>query len=237
MSNSTKCIISFAIGGIIGAAISFLLTKHICEKQCSEVIEGIREFYEKESKEEKKIKEIEEDYTEFVRKTAKEYVPPAWTDYNKIVPGSIYSDPTCQSVNGSELGVEDGEEYPEDFEDDGGTLHPEELEKEKLKIEPIHKDVGDDPEPYIIAEEEYFAEDGICQRDCLTYYEGDGVIADDMDDPVDPELIGVDNIALLEERDVIYVKNFECGMKWEICKAKGSFNDLMLGEMEGPGEN
>lgn len=234
MTNTAKCVISFAVGGLIGAGISFLVTKHICEKQCQDIIDGIRDFYKKEDDEDKKIRQIEDDYTDFVRKNAREYVPPAWTDYSKIAP-------PCQVDNPPkflELSVEDGEEFPEDFEDDGEDMHPEDSVEVEEKIRPLRpKTIGSDPEPYIITEEEYFEEDGICQRDSLTYYEKDGVITDDMDDPVDVELIGIDNIALLEDRDVIYVKNFECGMKWEICKTRGSFHDLMLSEMEHIDEN
>lgn len=223
---SKEKVLFFGLGAIVGAAVSFFVTRHLCEKQAQQINNEVRNYY---ANKEPKKQFVEEDYSEFVRATRNiTPVPPEKVDYAGI--SSRYVQ--CSPPELSEVSLEDGEEYDPDYEDDGEDMHPEDSVEEELIIKPLHKEVGDDPEPYIITYQEYASEDGMFQRDDLTFYARDGVIADNLDEPVDPELIGIDNIALLETKDTIYVKNFECGMKWEIVKVDASFHDLMTGETQ-----
>lgn len=112
-------------------------------------------------------------------------------------------------------------------------LHPEDTDEEQplaIVQVPDH-----DPPPYLITADEYLYDlnhsDCLYQQDCLTYYMGDDVLADDEETVLDHELVGEENLQVLKDGDdVIFVRNVECGMEWEIQKAESAWVDFFKEE-------
>jgi len=89
--------------------------------------------------------------------------------------------------------------------------------------------------PYIIAKHEYDENDEHFNQVTLTYYEGDGVLADERDDKIDDidEMVGNDNIPRFGHRsndnNVLYVRNHQFGLDIEIVRDQRKYSELVLG--------
>jgi len=89
--------------------------------------------------------------------------------------------------------------------------------------------------PYIIAKHEYDENDENFNQVTLTYYEGDGVLADERDDKIDDidEMVGNDNIPRFGHRsdddNVLYVRNHRFGLDMEIIRDQRRYAELVLG--------
>lgn len=216
MNKTTVGLLAFIGGGIVGAVVGVLATRQTFQKQCNEMCDEIRKYYASETREAKEAAQaIGEQYMEKVYGSRKDFKPPEPIAYHKIY--SQY--------------LKDKPEYIPDPEED---MHPEDTDEPDLPVRPSTPD--SDPEPYIITEEEFFHDDGLFVRDNLTYWVKDDLLTDDHDDEVDKELVGIKNLQTLVESDeeVIYVKNYECGMKWEICKELKSWEAYYSGVPDGP---
>lgn len=219
MNKTAIGIISFIGGGIVGAVVGIFATRQVYQKQCHELIEEVREYYSTETKEAKEAAQaIGNQYMANVYGTKTEWTPPEPIAYNKIY----------------EKYLKDKPEYIPDPIDPEEDIHPEDTDEPDLPIAPKYP--SKDPEPYIITEEEYFIYDGLFQSDNLTYWVKDDLLTDDHDEEVDKELVGIENLKTLAESDdeVIYVKNYECGMKWEIGKELRHWEEYYNTIPDGP---
>lgn len=88
--------------------------------------------------------------------------------------------------------------------------------------------------PYIISKDEYFENDGGYIQAQYTYYEGDGVITDSNDEPLDvyEVIVGENNLKfghLSEDPRVVYIRNekYECDI--EVEKRDGSYGEEVQG--------
>lgn len=90
-------------------------------------------------------------------------------------------------------------------------------------------------EPYIITEDEYLQSETGYEQSALTYYEGDGVLADDEDIPVPDSdaLIGDDHLARFghgsRSENVVFVRNDRIEMEFEVERSFGSFTEEVAG--------
>lgn len=89
--------------------------------------------------------------------------------------------------------------------------------------------------PYIISKEEYFEDAANHSQVTLTYYEGDGVLADERDEAI-PDIdhtVGDNNIVRFghrsEDPNVLYIRNHVLGTDFEICLDKGKYSELVAG--------
>jgi hypothetical protein len=111
-----------------------------------------------------------------------------------------------------------------------------EVSEEHIRVD-IEREIRDRTEeaPYIISNEEYFADDAGHSQTTLTYYEGDGVLADERDEVLDDvdNVIGDNNIPRFghrsEDPNVLYVRNHVLGTDFEICRSKGKYSELVAG--------
>lgn len=123
-------------------------------------------------------------------------------------------------------------------------LNEEEGEVDMTVNRNIFQDGDDYPEldrsvrgasfPYIISVDEFEEGDQGFNKNSCTYYQKDNVLADDQDQPVDDidELIGRQNLQFGNssgQKDVVFVRNTNMEVDFEIARSYGSFAEEVLG--------
>jgi hypothetical protein len=101
----------------------------------------------------------------------------------------------------------------------------------------IDKEIADRTEeaPYIISLEEYNANEYEYQQNVLTYYGGDGVLADERDDQIleIDMVVGDNNIPRFghrsEDPNILYVRNDSMGLEMEIHLNQGKYSEIVAG--------
>ena len=89
--------------------------------------------------------------------------------------------------------------------------------------------------PYVISEEEWAADEMDFQKVNLTYYAGDGVLADEDDEPIPgiDKVIGAQSITRFghgtDSDRVVFVRNHKMGVDFEINKHDGKFSEEVAG--------
>lgn len=87
--------------------------------------------------------------------------------------------------------------------------------------------------PYIISKDEYYENEGDYEQTTLTYFEGDNVLADATDTPVKEDNVGEDNLLKFgfgsEDGNIVYVRNEQMEVVFEIVRSMGTFAKEVLG--------
>lgn len=90
-----------------------------------------------------------------------------------------------------------------------------------------------DPEkPYIISVDEFTQGDAGFDQFDLTYFDGDGVLADTRDQLFDEDAIGGSNLKFgygSRDENIVYVRNEALSMDFEISKSIGSYTQEVMG--------
>lgn len=99
------------------------------------------------------------------------------------------------------------------------------------------RDARKDDKPFIISEAEFIENDNGHQQDVLTWYDGDGVMADHRDQPIDnwERIIGRDNLQFghgSDDAQLVYVRYFPLSMDWEIHYHPGKYSREVMGFLE-----
>ena len=91
--------------------------------------------------------------------------------------------------------------------------------------------------PFILSAREF--EDGELDysQNTLTYYEGDDVLTDERDQPIHhlQKIVGAENLKFGEMSDdpnIVYIRNNELEVDFEVCRSKGTFTEEVLGFSE-----
>ena len=97
-----------------------------------------------------------------------------------------------------------------------------------------------DDRPFVITEAEFFENETLCSQETLTYYAGDDVLTDDKDmvlEDVD-DLVGNENLNKFghgsKDRNLLYIRNVEKDLEFEIARSQGKFSEEVLGLDEAP---
>lgn len=245
MNNTVKMVLTFVGGLAVGALGGVLATRAFYQKRSDKAIEEIRDYYAEEVAQYKDVaSEATKQYIEtvygpnpnadppVVASKRQDWVRPEPVAYHKIgktVPMNLPIDEYAQRLR-NEYHDEDEKRELDDVYDPDEDMHPEDEDDPPPTIDDLipPDNSEDDPPPYIITQEEFLFRDSIFEKDHLTYWMVDGVLSDDDDDDLDiDDLIGEENLQVLLESDdnVIFVRNFECGMEWEIEKVNESFEE------------
>jgi hypothetical protein len=92
-----------------------------------------------------------------------------------------------------------------------------------------------DDVPYVIHKDEYFGSETDFEQMTLTYFEGDDVLADSNDTPVDDQdaMVGLGNLAKFGhgsgDPNVVYVRNVELQLEIEIMHSDGLYSEEVHG--------
>ena len=127
---------------------------------------------------------------------------------------------------------ESTEEYKEIVKDEGYTNYTQ--YNDVKPEEKIDDDVEDEWTPSIIDPEE-FGEDPSYDTATLTYFK-DGVLADEVDEVMDPKMVGEENLKIFDEFGArsIYVRNDEHMIDFEIIRDDYPYSEYKfynLGEL------
>lgn len=118
---------------------------------------------------------------------------------------------------------ESTEEYKEIVKDEGYTNYTQ--YNDVKPEEKIDDDVEDEWTPSIIDPEE-FGEDPSYDTATLTYFK-DGVLADEVDEVMDPKMVGEENLKIFDEFGArsIYVRNDEHMIDFEIIRDEYPYSE------------
>jgi hypothetical protein len=92
--------------------------------------------------------------------------------------------------------------------------------------------------PYIISKDEFFEDAANHSQSTISYYAGDGVLADEHDEPIEDidRVVGDNNIPRFghrsEDPNVLYVRNHSLGTDYEITLSKGKYSVEVAGLQE-----
>lgn len=242
MNTVVKVAIGFVAGAVTGGVGTYfgLRSKFARETQkeineyrelARQRIRAANEFAEKVAKEEKKSEEAYD-------KAANSY--DKFVDYTSFYDGeSAVKTEYCDlrsELNAVSKAVEDGDfdkhmaerEYPEE----DGVIEEdldEELDNEE-KVEALRKAREDQKLPYPIDAAEFHNTQQWYEKITLTYFEGNDVLTDDREDPIDnpEELVGTDYKNLFgmideDETDIVMIRNDRNGCDYEICRVPASY--------------
>ena len=111
-----------------------------------------------------------------------------------------------------------------------------------VKVEPegdwdydLEKSMRSEDHPYIIHKDEYFGNEMPFEQITLTYYEGDDILADSHDTPVDDQdaMVGLGALSRFGhgsgDPNVVYVRNHELELEIEIIHSDGKFKKEVHG--------
>lgn len=89
--------------------------------------------------------------------------------------------------------------------------------------------------PYIISQEEFFSGEPEFEQNSITYYAGDGTLADEKDEEipyVDP-IVGAENLEYFGygsgDSRIVYIRNERLSLDFEVVKSDGKFSHEVLG--------
>lgn len=89
--------------------------------------------------------------------------------------------------------------------------------------------------PYVITKEEFYENEPDFVQAAVTFYEADGVLADEADQPIDDieGNVGEENLNRFghgsQDRRTVYVRNNKRGLDYEITQHMGSFAEVVHG--------
>lgn len=111
-------------------------------------------------------------------------------------------------------------DYGDLIKKEGYVDYSEVKKEEKGEVEEAHNG------PILISEDE-FAEDPEYSTDTFIYY-ADDVLADQNNNVINTAdtIVGTEYVFAIEDEDVVYIKNDELEMYYEIIKDPGEFKDL-----------
>lgn len=230
MNTVVKVAIGFVAGAVTGGVGTYFgLRSRFARETQKEIneyrevarqrIRAANEFVDKATKEEKKS---EEDYDK------------AANSYDKFVDYTSYYDGEyCDLRN--ELNVVSQAVKDDAFDKHMAEReHPEEdLDEEfdnEEKVEALRKAREDQKLPYPIGAAEFYNTQQWYEKITLTYFEGNDVLTDDREDPIDnpEELVGTDYkkfFGMIDENesDIIMIRNDCNGCDYEICRVPASY--------------
>jgi hypothetical protein len=132
--------------------------------------------------------------------------------------------------------VEDDEDSVADIPDSSGVSEVQNVfynaEAWDYKVELANRS---EDVPYVIHRDEYFGEETPFEQITLTYYEGDDVLADSHDTPIDDQdaMVCLGNLAKFGhgsgDPNIVYVRNHELELEIEIVHSDGKFAEEVHG--------
>lgn len=209
--------VMLVIGGIaIGGAAGYFLTKKQLEtkyqKMANDEIAEMRAHYLAKTQElEEKKPDLDEVMADLGYKTKLE--GPDETVFVKV-------DPTDPGDEAEEITLSSTAE-PVDPDTDWNYA---------IELQGRTEDV-----PYVIHRDEFFGEETDFEQIQLTYYEGDDVLSDTNDTPVDDQdaMVGLGNLSKFGhgsgDPNVVYIRNHELQLEIEVTHSDGKFAEEVHG--------
>lgn len=210
--------VALAVGGmIIGAGIGYYLAKKQLETKYQtianeEIAEMRMHYLAKEKELEEKKPDLDSVMTDLGYTTKLEGPDETtWVKFSPDAPGEEVEKITLPSETAEVVDMTDEWDYV-------------------VELQGRSEDV-----PYVIHRDEYFGEETPYEQITLTYYEGDDVLADSHDTPVDDQdaMVGLGNLSRFGhgsgDPNVVYIRNHELELEIEIVHDDGKFAEKVHG--------
>jgi hypothetical protein len=224
------------IGGIvIGASVGYLIAKRRLESKyqqlAEEEIEEIRSIYRAKSQGHRVNPQgAKETLEEVLEKTG--YRRPTGED-------TRYTEAEQEAIDEANRKAAEAEEAEPEIETHN-IFHPGAIEGWDWVEERNYREALDEGIPYVLHRDEYFPNEKGYEQMSLTYFEGDDVLADDNDTPVDDQdaMVGLANLAKFGhgsgDPNIVYVRNDELQLEIEIIHSDGKFSEQVRGLPKEP---
>lgn len=115
------------------------------------------------------------------------------------------------------------------------------VESKPIDADVDYEDLVDrrNPEkPYLITAAEFMENEPGYLQNTLTYYEGDDVLVDERDMPIEEVegTVGVDNLSkfglVSGEKHIVYIRNERLDLDFEVVRSEGKYSEQVLGFIE-----
>lgn len=212
----TRIIIG-AAGLVIGAGLGALTTWRLLKSHYEEITQG-------------EIDSVKMHYAKLFKVGEHSDLAGMVAKYKDRVDDLGYSDGSANDSDEDESDDEDASEEDEDESDDE--------EQESKEVHNIWKYAEDHPnpedEPYVITFEQFNDEHDDYEKGDLTYYEGDDILVDSQETPIDDEeaLVGSDALTRFGDgsnsNDIVYVRNDKISMDFEISRDPRAYTEHII---------
>lgn len=217
-------------GALVGAVVTYFVTRHILEAEYQERLEqeikATRIFFAKAAlspilEEKPEVEEI------VVTETS-----------SSTVPGGRLTREAAQAIEKYHGVFQTGDVKDEVVEEVVTTITNNIFRERTVESpEEMERDIRNRTEeaPYIISQEEYLENDLEHTQETLTYYFTDNVLADQTDEPIDDidEAVGINNLAKFGhrsgDRNTVLIRNCALERDYEVVWNSGSFAVEVLG--------
>lgn len=197
----------FVTGSVIGATVSWIVTKNAYQKKNQEDVNSVREFYKQ--KEKNLVTDLQMKYGFEIEEVEKK-------DETRKTGDVSLNDISSRSGPGSKI---DYTKFYKDLSDDPPDDILAETPKPKLPPEAV---------PYVINPEEFGGDD--YEPVSLTYY-ADGVLVDEDDEPVESidEVVGRESLKRFGEfeADTVFVRNERLKCDYEVLRDNRKYSDII----------
>ena len=260
-SNLGILVVASGLSCAVGAACAHILTKKhmtaLYEGLIEEEVAKAREFYSQRNKADKETaeaaEELIEEAAEQLQDCVEDVVEEDFVSYNKITQtygsGHIPKSNTLTPNPGES--IEEFEQRLIDeakaevkavIEESGEQLYEEEDVVVHRNIFQNHgpsdrneldRSNRSSTRPYIIDQDEFTQADLEYNQNTLTYYEADGVLVDEQDQPVPiAQTVGEKNLQFGNasgDVNIVYIRNDSLEVDFEVCRSFGSYTEEVLG--------
>jgi hypothetical protein len=237
------------VGGIvIGVSVGFLIAKKRLESKylamAEEEIAEIRAMYYQRRKldmdADSRVKEAKKSAAQILEERG--YTPPTAQDERYIQSEQAAIDEANAEAARAELEAEEEIVVPNGDEVVvTNVFHAGEIDEWDWDIEKTIRKEAHGGVPYVLHRDEYFENEQGYDQITLTYFEGDDVLADSHDTPVDDQdaMVGLGNLAKFGhgsgDPNTVYVRNDELQIEIEVIHSDGKFSEQRRGiPIEGP---
>lgn len=215
----------------------------LIDEEAAEESEGLSEDEQRLADKYADKRDFEVDERDYVNynKIARNYGGEA---QDELPPRGVYKPNPGESIEEFEQRLIDNakakiEETIERSEDSGINKEEEDVVKRRNiftdrkpsgTFEPLDRSARDSNRPYIIELMEYINSDLNYNQNTLTYFEGDGVLVDDLKQPIQNvnQVVGERNLQFgngSEDANVVYIRNEDLEVDFEVVRADGRFAD------------
>lgn len=229
-------VLASVLSAASGTAVGYLVAKNRLERHysdlASEEIQEAKLFYSKQNKrgEFSDLSALAEKYEE-VPEMSEEDAKLMGELKDALVEVGYTSDDMAVEINPEEvLDVKQSIEKnifdsSNPTDNDGGFSLDDELDKKAKGL------------PYILEAEEFFENESEYSQSALTYFEGDDVLVDERDTPIDnvKRAIGEDNLKFgcgSKDVNVVYIRNDRLNAEYEVTRSFGKFSVEVMGFIE-----
>lgn len=252
MNTGIKMFISFGVGLFTGGVGSYFLMREKFSKEAQDAIDEYREIARNRVRaaddfvKEKLDKKNQEEYEDICNGN------PEFIDYTKFAKDAVVTEKAknirdelnelSKAVNDESFDEHFSErEHPEDDEDisDDNLDEINDYEENLARIEEMDAAKANEVAPYFIEGSEFHNTKQWYDKISLNYYEGDNTLTDDRDEEIaNNEWVDICGEEFCnwfgrdeDDPDIVYVRNDQRGIDYEICRVLGRYTDVSMPEI------